>query len=85
MPKTTPAQPPLLLSDNSDFNEHIDDQHEEINIFEATYRASEVLFNVDLEAYKSYLAEYSASQEDEENSEANATEKEEAQSEDKTG
>lgn len=53
-----PKAPPLLLEDNPNFNEYVDELHEETDIFEARYKASEILYRVDLEAYRDYLTAY---------------------------
>ena len=48
----------LRYEDNEGFNDYVDDEHEEVKIFELKYRPSEVLFRVDLEAYRDALAGY---------------------------
>lgn len=48
----------LRYEDNQSFNEFIDETHELINIFEYTFVPSDVLFNVDMEAYKDKLSIY---------------------------
>ena len=53
-----PGRVRLEYEDNPDFNNWIDDVHEPVRIFEVECRASEVLFQVDQEAYRIYLAEY---------------------------
>ncbi len=54
----------LEYGDNEDFNAYIDEANEEIRIFELTYRPSEILFSVDLDAYRDLLANYEPSDED---------------------
>ena len=50
------VRPELELDDNTDFNEFWDDLYGEFKMTEAyTYPASEILFNVDNEAYKTEL------------------------------
>ncbi len=44
--------------DNEGFNAYVDESHEPVRLFEVEYRPSEVLFRVDGEAYKNYLAEF---------------------------
>lgn len=44
--------------DNQDFNSYIDDANEQVQIFDLTYSASEVLFLVDQQAYRDLLAGY---------------------------
>lgn len=48
----------LRYEDNRTFNEFVDDEHDEVMIFGLKYRPSEVLFRVDLEAYRDALAGY---------------------------
>jgi len=57
---TTPPRKALLeYDDNPEFNEWLDDQTEAIQILSLPpYRPSEVLFNVDQEAYRDLLTEY---------------------------
>jgi hypothetical protein len=54
-----PRSVPLEYDDHPDFNEWIDEQSEPVRILGLPpYRPSEVLFNVDLEAYRDLLTEY---------------------------
>lgn len=56
-----PVVPTFELSDNPDFNDWIDDQNDPIQIFALPpYRPSEVLFNVDQQAYRDLLTDYEA-------------------------
>jgi hypothetical protein len=58
----------LLLDyeDHPDFNDWIDDQNEPVQILSLPpYRPSDVLFNVDKEAYRDLLMEYAAEDESE--------------------
>jgi hypothetical protein len=48
------------LGDEPEFNQYVDDAHDEIKFFDATYKPSEVLFRIDSEAYKDILAEFKA-------------------------
>src|SRR5207249_3879375 len=48
----------LEYNSNEDFNSYIDEANEKVQIFDLTYRASEVLFAVDQEAYRDLLAGY---------------------------
>lgn len=48
----------LTYDDNSDFNDFLDYANDPIQIFSLEYKASEVLFNVDQEAYRDLLANY---------------------------
>jgi hypothetical protein len=43
---------------NTTFNTYVDDLHEVISIFESEYQPSDVLFSVDLEAYRDALATF---------------------------
>lgn len=45
----------LEYDDNQDFNTFIDQANEVVRIFELEYRPSEVLFSVDLDAYRDFL------------------------------
>jgi len=65
----TPAPSPRALYDeNPIFNDYVDDTHETISIFEVNLRPSEVLFQVEPESYRVYLADF--------DSETETTEKE---------
>jgi hypothetical protein len=46
--------------DHPTFNDFVDEIHELVCIFNLEYRPSEVLFQVDLQAYRDRLAEYKA-------------------------
>ncbi|TAK43992.1 MAG: hypothetical protein EPO27_13620 [Betaproteobacteria bacterium] len=46
--------------DNPDFNEVIDEAHGPIRIYELDFRPSEVLFQMEPESYRVYLAEFDA-------------------------
>jgi hypothetical protein len=52
------AEPLVLYTDNEDFNESWDDSYGEFEMGEYSYPASEILFNVDNEAYKFELTAY---------------------------
>ncbi|MFZ5452417.1 MAG: abortive infection family protein [Thermodesulfobacteriota bacterium] len=54
-----PRSVPLEFDDHPGFNEWIDEQSEPVQILALPpYRPSEVLFNVDMEAYRDLLTEY---------------------------
>lgn len=55
----TPPQR-LAFDDHADFNDHVDDENEAVQIFEVQYRPSEVLFAIDQQAYRNYLADYTS-------------------------
>ncbi|MBI3207057.1 MAG: abortive infection family protein [Myxococcales bacterium] len=54
---------PLRFEDHADFNDYVDDAHSSVQIFDLSFRASEVLFRVDHEAYRDALASFEASEE----------------------
>ena len=59
-----PRTAPLQYDDNPTFNEWLDDQSEPVRILSLpAYLPSEVLFNVDQEAYRDLLTEYHAQDE----------------------
>lgn len=61
---TPPSQPPAY-EDNPAFNEYIDEVSGPVRILDLTYRASEVLFQVDQQAYQNHLAEFEGQREPE--------------------
>jgi hypothetical protein len=65
--RTLPS-PRAMYEDNPAFNESVDETHGIIRIFDAEFRASEVLFQMEPETYRVYLAEF-----DSDNSETGAT------------
>jgi hypothetical protein len=48
----------LSFDDNEGFNTYVDEANDLVRIFDLEYRPSEVLFNVDHEAYRDLLANY---------------------------
>lgn len=50
--------PRAEYEDNADFNESVDETHGVIRIFESQFRPSEVLFQMEPETYRVYLAEF---------------------------
>lgn len=48
----------ITYTDNPELNEYIDTNNDPVYIFDLRYSPSEVLFNVDLEAYRDLLADY---------------------------
>jgi len=48
----------LTYDVNPDFNNYVDYANDPVQIFHLEYKASDVLFNVDLEAYRDLLANY---------------------------
>jgi len=56
--RTPPPSPRALYEDNPSFNDYVDDAHGMIQIFEVQFRPSEVLFQIEPETYRVYLAEF---------------------------
>lgn len=69
--RTPPPSPGALYEDNPDFNDSVDETHGMIRIFEVEFQPSEVLFQMEPESYRVYLAEFDADAETE-NAEAGA-------------
>jgi hypothetical protein len=55
--RTQPDGPRLAYEDNVGFNNYVDEANEPVSIFDLMYQPSEVLFSVDLDAYRTLLAE----------------------------
>jgi hypothetical protein len=54
-----PLPPPgPSFDDNGTFNDHVDEAFGPLRIFEVEFRASEVLFQIEPETYRIYLAEF---------------------------
>ena len=53
-----PPSPRAMYEDNTSFNDSVDESHGMIRIFDAEFRPSEVLFQMEPETYRVYLAEY---------------------------
>lgn len=58
--RTLPLSQRALYEDNPAFNESVDEAHGVIRIFEAEFQPSEVLFRMEPETYRVYLAEFNA-------------------------
>lgn len=56
--RTQPPSPRALYEENEPFNDSIDEAYGPIRIFEIELRASEVLFQIEPETYRIYLAEF---------------------------
>lgn len=56
--RTPPPSPRALYTDNLAFNDSMDETHGMIRIFEVEFRPSEVLFQMEPESYRVYLAEF---------------------------
>lgn len=63
LPKITPA---LRYDDNPDFNDYINEMHEQVRIFDEEFLPSKVLFELATEPYKIYLGAHKAEQDDNE-------------------
>ena len=50
--------PPPSFDDNGPFNDHVDETFGPVRVFEAEFRASEVLFRMEPETYRICLAEF---------------------------
>jgi len=50
--------PALSYFENPEFNDHVDEMHQPVGIFEAQYKPSEVLFQMDPQTYKDALADF---------------------------
>lgn len=58
-----PMPPRLRYDDHQAFNDSIDEAHGPLRVFEIELRLSEVLFTMEPETYRIYLAEFDGSQE----------------------
>jgi hypothetical protein len=58
--RTPPPFPRALYDDNPAFNESVDEAHGMIRIYEVEFRPSEVLFQMEPESYRVYLADFDA-------------------------
>lgn len=56
--RTLPPSPRALYDDNSRFNDSVDETHGVIRVFDIELRPSEVLFQMEPESYRIYLAEF---------------------------
>lgn len=54
------SRAPLRYGDRTDYDDFLDDTHDEIELLGNPYRASELLYWVDLEAYRNGLASFDA-------------------------
>ena len=50
---------PVTYDENADFNNSIDDVHDIVRILDVEFRPSEILFEMDPEAYRIHLVEHS--------------------------
>lgn len=56
--RTLPRSPKALYEANSKFNESVDDIYGMIRIFEVEFRPSAILFQMEPESYRVYLADF---------------------------
>ena len=56
--RTPPPSPRAMYEDNAAFNDSVDEAHGMIRIFDAEFRPSEVLFQMEPETYRVYLADF---------------------------
>ena len=56
----------LQYEDSVDFNQYVDENNDPVKIFSLTYPPSEVLFNIDQQAYRDVLADYEQQRQEEE-------------------
>lgn len=56
--RTAPLSPRALYEANPGFNDSVDEAHGMIRIYEVEFRPSEVLFQMEPETYRVYLAEF---------------------------
>lgn len=60
--RTPPPSPRALFDESGAFNDSVDEAHGVIRIFEAEFRPSEVLFQMEPETYRVYLSEFNGAQ-----------------------
>ena len=56
--RTPPVSPRALYDDNTHFNDSVDEAHGIIRVYDVEFRPSEVLFQMEPESYRVYLAEF---------------------------
>lgn len=61
--RTPAASPRALYDENPTFNASVDEAHEMVRIYDVEFRPSEVLFQMEPESYRVYLAEFDGSPE----------------------
>lgn len=65
--RTPPVSPQPRYDDNPEFNDAVDELHGTIRIYDVEFRPSEVLFQMEPESYRVYLAEFDGEAEQEGN------------------
>jgi Abortive infection C-terminus len=63
-----PPSPRALYEENATFNNYVDEAHEMIRIFKIEFRPSQVLYEMERETYRVYLAEFNTDTESEDDS-----------------
>jgi hypothetical protein len=58
--RTPPPSSGALYDDNPEFNDSVDEAHGMVRIFEVEFRPSQVLFQMEPESYRVYLADFGA-------------------------
>ena len=58
--RTPPPSLRAMYDENLAFNAYVDDAHGTIRIFEAEFQPSDILFQMEPETYRVYLAEFDA-------------------------
>lgn len=56
--RALPPPPGPSFDGNTSFNDHVDENYGPVRVFEVEFRASEVLFRMEPETYRIYLAEF---------------------------
>ena len=56
--RTPPTAPSPIFDDNSAFNNHLDESFGPLMVFDVAFRPSEVLYRMEPETYRIYLAEF---------------------------
>ena len=59
--RTPPSSPGPSFDNNGTFNDHVDESFGPVTIFDVQFRPSEVLFQMEPETYRIYLAEFDGS------------------------
>lgn len=56
--KSAPVSSSSNYEDNPDFNDFVDEAHIEVRIFDSEFRPSEIMYQMEPESYRVYLAEF---------------------------
>lgn len=63
MPATEETEPKIIYSQNKKFNEYIDDLYPPVSVFDAAFKMSEVLFQMDPQLYRDSCNDYQTKEE----------------------